>query len=418
MSVGRRGLRAIGERASGWWDAIHASFGFLPAVGMLLALGLGFATARATAVLHVELPAFTFASHDSARTVLSTIATVTVSVAGLAFSVTVVAFTLASSQLSPRVLRNFRRDRLSQVTLALLLGTFVYCIVVLVRLGATGADQPIPDLSITVAVAAALVAFLSFAIFISHIVGMLQPSSVIAAIRSDGLRTIRDAYPVKVGDEPASPEVSAAAARSRMLEARPRDIRADTGGFLTLVRGDHLVRAARSADALVRQTPRIGDFVIEGDRLAEVWGGDETFSRLVREAFEIGDERTLVQDLAFPVRQLTDIALKALSPGINDPTTSENAIDAITSLLVAFAGRAPVAAVRVDEDQQPRFVARAPDLDDLVRLGFEQIRSSTRSDPRVDRHLREALARVHRAGAPTGRARPSIVALDGNAAAG
>jgi uncharacterized membrane protein len=403
MGPARRGLRALGERASGWWDAIHASFGFLPAVGMVLALALGFATARANAVLHVDLPAFTFASHDSARTVLSTIATVTVSVAGLAFSVTVVAFTLASSQLSPRVLRNFRRDRLSQATLALLLGTFVYCIVVLVRLGATGPGQPIPDLSITVAVAAALVAFLLFAIFISHIVGMLHPSSVISAIRSDGLRTIRDAYPIKVGEEPASPRASAAAIGSRLGEARSREVCAETGGFLTLVRGDHLVRAARRSGALVRQVPLIGDFVIEGDRLAEIWGGDDQFARLVLEAFEIGEERTLVQDLAFPIRQLADIALKALSPGVSDPTTAENAIDAIASLLVTFAERPPVASVRVDEDQQPRFVARAPALDDLTRLGFEQIRSFTASDPRVERHLREALDRVHRADPNRGR---------------
>ena len=397
MEIGRGGLRTASERASGWWDAIHASFGFLPALGMIIAVVLGFGTARATEVLHIHLPVFAFASHDSARTVLSTIATVTVSVAGLAFSVTVVAFTLASSQLSPRVLRNFRRDRLSQATLALLLGTFVYCIVVLVRLGATGQDQPIPDLSISVAVGSALVAFLFFALFISHIVGMLQPSAVIAAIRADGLRTIRDAYPSRIGDEPPPAAAAAAAVRTIVGRTRPRKVLAESGGFVTLVRGDYLVRAARSADALVRQVRAIGDFVTEGDLLAEVWGGQGSFDQQVLEAFEIGEERTLVQDVAFPIRQLADIALKALSPGISDPTTSENAIDAITSLLVAFAGREAVASVRVDEEQHPRFLARAPDLEALSRLGFEQIQACAARDPVVTRHLHAAVARVQRA---------------------
>ena len=151
---------------------------------------------------------------------LETIATSVVSVAGLSFSVTVVAFTLASSQLSPRVLRSFRRDRLSQMTLAALLGTFVYCLVVLVRLGVSDQSAEPPNLAVSVAMLAAFGSFALFAVFIAHIVSMLQPSSVIAAIHDDAKGVIADRYPCGPGEPDDA--VSAETAMQLRSTAGPR----------------------------------------------------------------------------------------------------------------------------------------------------------------------------------------------------
>lgn len=403
MGSSERPGGSVGERWASAWDMVRGSFGFVPAVAMLLGVGLGFGISALDESLGVSLPVFAFGSHDSARSLLSTIASATVSVAGLAFSVTVVAFTLASSQLSPRVLRNFRRDRLSQACLGLLLGTFVYSIVVLVRLGATGPGESLPNLSFTVAIVLALVAFLVFAIFISHIVGMLQPSAVIAAIQADGVAAIEARYPGGIGEGSESASV-AATLQARMRMDVPHLVAAEEGGYLTLVRGDRLVRLAQQHDLLIRQVPSVGSFVVEGDLLAEVWAGEATrrdegedpYARVL-DGFECAEERTLVQDVAFPVRQLADIALKGLSPGINDPTTAENAIDAITALLVRFVRSGSVPSIRVDEDGRPRFVAKAPDLDDLVRRGFDQVRSFAGSYPVVRAHLAGALERIESA---------------------
>lgn len=388
------------------WDELRASFGFLPGLAMLVGIALGVGVPAVDGALDLQVTLFAFEDPESARSLLSTIATVTVTVAGLAFSVTVVGLTLASNQLSPRVLRTFRGDRTSQVTLAVFLGTFLYCVVVLVRLGAGDTADAVPSLSVSLAIVLAVVAFGLFAKFISHIIGMLQPSSVIAVISDDGRRSIDHRFPAGIGEEPDDPAEAFAAADRRMRSQVPRLVRAEGSGYLTLMRGQALVGAAASCDGLVRQVAPLGDYVVRGDVLAEVWCGDglagDDLAGRVSGAFDLGPQRTVVQDVAFPIRQLADIALKGLSPGVNDPTTAENALDVLTVLLVRFAESDQPSNVRVDGDGRPRLVARAPDLDDLARLGFEQVRVFAAGYPVVSVRMLELLERIRRAARAAG----------------
>jgi uncharacterized membrane protein len=338
-------------------------------------------------------------------------------VAGLSFSVTVVAITLASSQLSPRVLRSFRSDRLSQTTLALFLGTFVYSLTLLVRLGVSGEDADPPNLSMTLAVLLAFAAFGTFAAFIAHILRMLQPSSVISSIHDDAVRATGQLFPTGSG-EPEDADHAALLAAAAFDAAGCEAVLAESSGYLAVVDTEALIETAVEHDAVIRQCVPIGEYVLPGQLIAEVSGspggrrpdhessGDQVGT--VRDAFVLGRQRTLVQDIAFPVRQLADIALKGLSPGINDPTTSENAIDAMASFLVEYTRCERPSPVRVDEAGEPRLVASAPDLDDLLRLGFEQVRIAAATHPTISQGMLDLLDSIEQAADRAGIESPEI----------
>lgn len=371
--------------------------------------------------LGIDLPVFSFDGQASARSLLQTIATATVSVVGLSFSVTVVAFTLASSQLSPRVLRSFRGDRTSQATLALLLGTFIYCLVVLVRLGISGAEAEPPNLSMTFAVLLALASFVMFTVFISHILTMLQPSSVIAAIHSDAKRVLRARFPNGPGEPEDEGAARSASERARSLMQRPPDARinAEGDGYLSFVDLAALIEAAERADVLLAQSAKVGSYVLPGQELARVWArggdgrtrfadGDDGLAQSVRGAFQLGRQRTSVQDLGFSVRQLADIALKGLSPGINDPTTAQNAMEVLTAVLIDFAAETRIPAGRVDGDGIPRFWADPIELGELIDLGFEEVSGFCDSQPVLARRLAELLDELEAASRRNGLSVPEI----------
>lgn len=390
------------ERSRGAWDNIKASFGFLPGIGLLVGVVLGIGLPFVDALIGSRVPVIQFSSIDAARSLLGTIGTVTMSVAGLVFSVTLVAFTLASSQLSPRVLRTFQSDRVAQRVLATFLGTFIYCIVVLLRLGDSSSGAQVPNISITIAVILAFTAFALFAFFLHHLVKSLQPGTIIRSIQEDAQAAIGRRYPTGTGDEPEDPEAAWQEARQRMEGASPWRVLADDDGFLAGVDGQLLVQAAANHDALVRQRVAVGDYVVPGDLLAEVWSEDDFMDR-VRSHFVLTVQRSHPQDAAFAIRQLADIALKGLSPGINDPTTAENAMNALGATLVRVAGTEPPSLVRVDGEERPRVVALAPDLDALVNLGFEQVRVFAAPYPVVAVRLLELLERIGRAARQAGR---------------
>ncbi len=387
------------ERLLALFDSFRASFGALSGLALTLGLIAGFAMPEVDAWLRADVPLFDFSSQGAARGMLETIATVTVSVVGIAFSVTIVAFTLSANQLSPRVLRSFRRDLLSQLTLAAFLGTFVYCLVLLARLGSIGAlGDEVPSISIAFAVLLAFASLALFAVFLGHIVSMLQPSSVIASIATDARPQMEHPFPADVGREPENPEASRAAAFRQMRMHTQRSVKCDAEGHLTIVGGTEILAAAERANGLVQQRRRVGSYVMPELELATVWAPDadraEQLAAEVAECFAVGQQRTLPQDPAFPVRQLSDIALKGLSPGINDPTTALNAIEALVAALSRFARGDRPSPVRIAADGEPRFVADAPDFDELLKLGFEQVLAFGQDDPLVERRLRELHAQA------------------------
>lgn len=383
-------------------DAIKRSFWVLPALAMLAGAGLGFLMPWLGEATDGSWGFFAGSDAESARGLLETIATATVSVAGIAFSVTVIALQLASQQLSPRVLRTFQTDRLSQATLAVFLGVFVYSLVAIARQSATGSP---PNLSLSTAVVLAVVAFALFAAFIHNVVLSLQASTIIRRMAADARGLMARPYPAGVGQGPDDEAAARDEFERRMRDGRRVEVRSPRAGYLNAIDGERLIATTRACDGVVVQRQAIGDFTVTGEIIAEaaVPAGDPSrFAAQVAKAFELGTERTLVQDVAFPIRQLADVALRGLSPSLNDPTTAENAMGSLADALVVFAGHEAVPHIRVDGLGTPRFGARSPDLDGLVRLGFEQVRLSAGPHPVMARRLLFLLAQIRRAAEASG----------------
>lgn len=325
---------------------------------------------------------------EGARAVLSVIATSMLTFTGLVFTITMLVLQLASSQLSPRVMRTFLRDRGNQVVLGIFVATFVYTLVVLHEVRApTEADEGfVPSLSIWVAFALLFGSIGAFIWYIDHMAHAIRASTVIAAIWRETVAAIERLYPERVGsDAPAEVE-------------RPPDrpdpslVLASTGtGILVGIDEDGLEAIASHGDRALELVPAVGDFVPEGAPLARLWGDwDETAMDDVRGAVGLGDERTLEQDAAFGMRQLVDIALRALSPGINDPSTAVQALDRIHDLLRRLAVRRfPTRARSVDG--VVRLLIDRPGWDDHVRLGLEEIRLAGAEQVQIRQRLRTLL---------------------------
>lgn len=374
--------------------ALADSFVALPAAGMATGLLGGYALVELDYGIDIDPGVFTFVDLESARTVLQTIATVTVSVAGLAFSVTVVALQLASQQLSPRVLRTFERDRLAQSVLALFVGVFVYCLVVLAKLR----DAGVPALSLTVGMVGAIVAFGLFVAFIDHIVRSLKASTILSRIGADGRAALRRGWPGDVGHEPDDARGAAAAVEIMSRGVPAAVVRATGGGFVSFVDGRRILEIARDGDLFVEQRAELGAFVLTGHELAFVWSAsghaDDDVVERIRGCFARSSERSIDVDVAYPVRQLVDVALRALSPSLNDPTTADNALSTMADVLVRFTAEPRPSRVRVDDVGIPRLLARVPHLDDLVFVGFEQVRPELRDQPVLRRRVLQLLGEI------------------------
>lgn len=268
---------------------------------------------------------------DTARAVLGGIVTLAVSVAGVSFSVIAVALVLASQQLSPRVLRSFQRQPLNQAVLAVLLGTATYSLFVLGSVS-DARDQPVPELSVTVAMVLAAGALGLFVLFLHHAVRSLNASTVIRRIAAEGQESVALPYPAGAGSQPADGEPAEREADAWQDRVGCVEVRAPRAGYVVSVDGSKIVDWASANDAFVEQRRGVGAFAVTGGVVAVIRCDDAhaVDARGVNDAFMLREERLVDGDVALPVRQLADIALKGLSAGINDPTTAENAMDSVT----------------------------------------------------------------------------------------
>ncbi len=372
---------------------LSSSFWFLPGAIVTGATLLAFITIEAdarfvTAGALEAWPRLFGAGSSASRSLLTAVAGSMITVAGTVFSITLVALSLASSQYSSRVLRNFMRDRTNQAVLGVFLGIFAYCLVVLRSIYGNGEDAFIPSVAVFLGLLLGFGGIGVLVFFIHHIAQSIQASQILEAVRRETCEAIDRLFPRQAGAESAMP---VGPGPTEWHEAR----RADTTGYLQFIDYAGLRDIACRHGVRLDVPARIGDYMLVGDRLlssspAPPAGlGDQ-----VGECWSIGAQRTLEQDIGFGIRQLVDVALKALSPGINDTTTAIMCVDTLTAILAHLATRE----LRLDgceRDGATWVWAHHPQFEDLLDEAFDQIRHSAGDNMAVLDRLRWSLASLH-----------------------
>ncbi len=314
----------------------------------------------------------------SAQAVLGAIAGSMMAVVSIVYSVLVVALSLASVQFSPRILGSFVRDRVSQRTLGVFIGTFTYCLLVMRSISSEPPWVPTWAVAFGFLLGLTCLGFLIY--FIHHIATGIQVNHIVDRICVETEAVIDEVYPQ--GGSFAAPSLPEAAA----------SVVADRAGYLQLVDHAGLVELARRGRIAIHVTVEPGDFVVRGEELARIVGADvpPASARACADTFDLGPVRTMQQDVAFGLRQLVDVALKAISPAVNDPSTATICIDRLGSLLSEIARRRPGARV-IRDGETTLVVAPQPVFSELADLAFNQLRQYGRGDLAVSIRLIRAL---------------------------
>lgn len=332
---------------------------------------------------------------EGARSLLTTIAASMITIAATVFSITIVALSLAAGQLGPRLLRTFMRDRGTQLSLGMFIATFAFCIVVLGVVHSGDATAFVPSGSVTAALMLALGSLAVLIYFIHHVARSIQAPEVIAVVGSDLDNAIEELFPLQLS---ASSNGVSLNAPPQVTDERGAIVRSPKSGYVQHIDLDALVKLATEADLVVGLARRPGDHVIVGTVIATIWPQtklDDERGKQVCEAFGFGRIRTQVQDLQNLINQLVEIAQRALSTGINDPSTAEACIDRLASALGTLAGRQLQSSYLTDESGRTRLLISRPDtFKSLLDAAFDPIRNYSGGSLQTGLKLAGAIAQL------------------------
>ena len=319
-------------------------------------------------------------SPEAARTVLGALTSSLLTFIVFVFTMLLVAVQLSSAQLTPRIIAVMFQDRVTKLALTVFVFGFTLSLVVLARI-----EDKVPRFSALLAAYFSLLCIAVFIFMIDHVGRSLRPVAILTRVGNRGHQVFDQVYPQRLGEGGAAvePTFKPSAAHSQTLTSRG-------AGVVLAFDEEGLTALAERSDCLIELVPQVGDFIAPGDPLFHVYGGQVDMASL-RQSIAIGAERTTEQDPAFVFRIIVDIAAKALSPAINDPTTGVLALDQIHHLLRQVGTR------RLDNGQvrgptgQLRFVYRTPDWSDFVYLAVTEIRQYGSQSVQIARRLRAML---------------------------
>lgn len=370
---------------------LRASFWFVPANvvagAALLALVLIEVDTHIQSEYLEPWPRVFGAGADGSRALLTSVAGSMITVAGVVFSITVVALALASSQYTSRVLRNFMSDRTNQSVLGVFVGVYVYCLVVVRTIRGGDEGDFVPSVAVLAGLILALVGIGFLIYFIHHISISIQVSHVLSNIACETHNAVERLFPDDLGDEDeAAPEAEAHRGPWQGIPAKRT-------GYVQHVDNEALLTFATEHDLVLRMKVPVGGFAIEGlpwlSAAKQTGLTEEEVDRL-QDLVVVGLQRTIDQDASFGIRQMVDIALRALSPGINDTTTAVMCIDYLTANLAHLAGRSIPSRFRSFEGEL-RVIALGSDFESLVNESFDEIRRSANGNVTILSRLLSAL---------------------------
>ena len=376
-----------------FWENLRSSLWFVPALIVSGCVGLAVAFVEIDSLYFQELeqrwPRLFGVGAAGSRGMLTAIASSMITVVGVTFSITVVALALASNQYSPRILRNFMRDLWNQAVLGVLVGVFAYSLVVLRTVRGGDENTFVPSLAVLVAVLLAFVGIGFLIFFIHHIASSIQATTIIKGAADETLGAIVRTFPHHAAEQ--DDNVSRSLPDLRGLKWTR--VRATKTGYVQGVQKQQLLHVACKFDLVVRMEAGTGDFVIAGSTIVSVAGIDDVDSELIKglnEAYAVGEQRTVHQDPSFGIRQIVDIALKALSPSVNDTTTAVHCLDFLAAILVCLGERLIHVPCLYDEEV-PRVLVSDPDFADFVGNALNQIRRSASGNVTVLQRMLEVI---------------------------
>jgi uncharacterized membrane protein len=389
----------MGPKILAIWERIRSSLWFVPSLMTLGAIVLSYVAVQVDKSVEFEVVkviGWIYAGGaEGARGVLATIAGSMMTVAGVAFSITIVALSLASTQFGPRLLRNFMRDTGNQIVLGTFIATYIYCLLV-IRTIRVGDDGFVPYISVTLGIVLALASLGVLIYFIHHVSSSIRAENVAATVGREFLEAIDAIFPRERDDERLDMDYIEGMIPEDFDRASV-PVAAESNGYIQAIDLGMIARVAIDADLLVRIGTRPGRFVIDGAELISVWPGtrvDATVRRRLNEAFVIGDQRTLVQDIEFAVDQLVEIAVRALSPGINDPFTAITCIDWLGAALSKLLRRPLPSPYLFDGRGRLRVIAHVETFESIADAAFNPIRQYGRGSVPVMVRLLETIADI------------------------
>ncbi len=333
---------------------------------------------------------------DGTRSLLSSVAGSMVSVVATAFSISIVALQLASSNFGLRLLQNFMQDTGNQIVLGTFIATFIYCLLVLRTIHGEGDGYSffVPHLSVTVGTVLAIASMGVLIYFIHHASTIIQASHVITQVSGDLDKTIDRLFPEQIEHSAAKKSWQVGEIPAN-FEEEASPVKAAADGYLQAIDDDELMKITRKYNLLVRVKTRPGKFIIKGSDLALVLPGKSVarkLTQLINDAFRVSKERTEYQDAGFPINQLVEIAWRALSPGINDHFTAIRCIDRLSAGLSRIAQRDFPSPYRYDGEDNLRVIVEVANFEGLVNSAFNQIPQYGYTDVAVTIRLLEAIA--------------------------
>lgn len=380
--------------------AVRESFWLIPGIALMLSVLLAVTMVEVGAgSLDLELagrwPRLFGAAAEGTRGTLAAIAGSMITVAGVVFSVTIVALSLAADAYSPRVLRTFMRDRPTQAALGVFVGVFAYCLVVLRTVRAADDEGPgfVPALAVFGALVLALLGVCMLVYFIHHVAVAIQVSTILQRVAHESRRAIERLFPEELG------EGEAEAPDDACITHPWRAVPALRSGYIVEVDAGGLLAFARRRGAVLRMELGVGEFAIESLPLASLAGptGDPAADAAELDTlYTLGAERSVDQDAAFGLQQIVDIATRALSPGINDPGTAAMCADHLSALLVLLARRR-IPSPRRLEAGELRVIAKGPTFESIVALTFDPLVHYAQDNPPALAGLTRAARSLERA---------------------
>ncbi|NNJ25564.1 DUF2254 domain-containing protein [Alienimonas chondri] len=384
------------------WDRFRGSFWFIPGLMMVAAALLAFVLPWTDSRMGdsvAQKSAWLATTVSAGQTTVSTIAGASVTVTGVVFSITMVTLSLTSSQFGPRLIRTFMEDSVTQVTLGAFVGTSVYCLLVLRLIRGLEAGAVVPHVSVLAAVVLAIFDLCILVYFVHHTARAVQPSHIVRDVANSLDESVDRLFPEKIGTAEADVDESHRGAGGR-LQGEPYVVKAPKNGYLQGINEQALMDWAIDADVTIELLHRPGDFVSELLPIAHVRprptgeDAEADCDRTIQEAVVIGRDRTPRQDVRCTISELAEIAVRALSPGINDPYTATYCVDALGVGLARMAMRDRPSPRRYDDSDALRLLARPVTFEEAMGEAFDPIRQYCGGSLLVNLCLLRSLGRI------------------------